>query len=430
MADQGQLGQDFSVSRLLSPLPASTLPTLCSLAACVPAALLPPVLQQVAAKTLGVPLSDEVASNVVWKLQYYVPAVFESSLGPTCVDAPASMKTFQALAPCAVLLQVHNNRDTCPFCDNAPSLKRRESAASATVPNSLHGQCQLEEHRFRVYSLAAGVLFASFQESSCPFCKRFFLDDWCFQKGQARFGHMTDVQYIWQAPLRRSLFVIPKYRSYYAVEVSLLQHLTDTLQFAAGSLRSAVMLWARRHSDNLQKQLIFGNDFTLLPKVEEDLLMAWYTWNAVNLCGNEPRDCNWKFNADFDESLLQHVACIRKRRMDDVAQHLQTCPQCKLNPLVVLDGKYGARRMICASLQGTQQFDQLAVSFDTGCINFAPPGHFHCKACRKTGNVDALIRGQVQVTGMERIERPILSFIRFFCPLFALIRALLGTVVN
>ena len=402
-----QPGADFSVSLLLSPLPAEALPSLLRLASCIPATLAGPILQQLAQQQFQLQLSSQAASNVIWKLEHYLPEVFVSP--HTFADLPPVLKALQQLEPRATLVDIANRRETCPFCTNAPKLQLRQKSDRATVPCNLPGRARVEEHRFRFYSFAAGVQYAFFQEASCGSCRRFFLADWCFSKAQAHFGHMSDVQYMWQAPVHPDMVVIPKYRSYFAVEVALLRHITDTLHFAAGSLRSAVLLWGRRHTETIQHDLIFGADHTLLPHVEEDLLMAWYTWNIMALTAGHPRQCSWKFNAEFDDCLLQHMSIVRALHMDRVAAHVQNCPQCGQRPVTVLDGKYGARRMICAGLDGAQHFEDLGVVFDTGCINFAPPGRFHCGKCARHSDVTALIRGQLKVTGMECLESAGLS---------------------
>ena len=67
------------------------------------------------------------------------------------------------------------------------------------------------------------------------------------------------------------VFVLPKYRSYVAVEVSLLRQLSDSLDFCGGSLMSAVILWANRPPE--QKHKIFGEDHTMLPHVNDDLFL-------------------------------------------------------------------------------------------------------------------------------------------------------------
>ncbi|CAE7764671.1 unnamed protein product [Symbiodinium sp. KB8] len=385
------LGENFSLSLLLSPLPTDAAATVFQLASCIPASLAAPVLRELAVKNYGLQLSAQNADNVVWKIEHYLPAVFQAPSGSASL--PPVLKSFQSLAPSATLVEVHNRRQTCPFCPDTPQLKARECVSQAVIPNNLPRHRSLHEHRFRVYSLAAGVQYASFQEASCPSCNRFYINDWCFRKGQARFGHTADVQYLYQDALSTGLFVIPKYRSYFAVELTLLQHVSDTLHFAAGSLRSAVLLWAKRHSEHVQHSLIFGEDFTLLPHVEDDILMAWYTWNAIRLSGSLPRQLTWNFHSGFDESLQSHVPLIHQVHMDRVAEHMKLCPHCSNSPLLVLDGKHGARRMICAGLQGTQQYASLGVTFDTGCTNFAPPGQLHCKRCRQQTDVAALIEG-------------------------------------
>ena len=112
------------------------------------------------------------------------------------------------------------------------------------------------------------VQHGSFIESWCPKCLRFSIGSWSYQKPQARFGHLEDLRFV-KRPGQTDpvFFAVPKYRSYFAVEIALLQHITDTLNFSGGSLQSAVLLWARKHSGPQQHNSILGPDHTMLPHV-------------------------------------------------------------------------------------------------------------------------------------------------------------------
>lgn len=113
----------------------------------------------------------------------------------------------------------------------------------------------------------------------------------------------------------------------------------------------------------------------------------------------------WSFTGDaFDEALLAHVPCIRKTNIRNMALHMASCPRCKSDPLAVVDGKDGARRMICAGTEGSVSFEDLGIVFDTGCIKFAHASNQHCKCCASAKDVVGLIPSQTKVLGTETAE--------------------------
>ena len=61
---------------------------------------------------------------------------------------------------------------------------------------------------------------------------------------------------------------MPRYRSFYAVEVALLNHITDCLHFCRGSMKAAVLVWANPR-EVWEQELLLGPDRTLLGIVGE-----------------------------------------------------------------------------------------------------------------------------------------------------------------
>ena len=64
-----------------------------------------------------------------------------------------------------------------------------------------------------------------------------------------------------------------------------------------------------------------------------------------------------------------------------MAEHVRDCPRCKGLLLILVDGKHGARRLICANLDGVAVFKDFDVAMHTGCTNHAPPKGFYCRRC-------------------------------------------------
>ena len=84
----------------------------------------------------------------------------------------------------------------------------------------------------------------------------------------------------------------------------------------------------------------------------------------------------------MEESLLQVLPIFRKRRLDYIAEHCKSCPVCSQCLFVLIDGKQGARRFICAGMDGSRAFPELGVSLFTGCMKHAGPNDVFCRACR------------------------------------------------
>ena len=114
-------------------------------------------------------------------------------------------------------------------------------------------------------------------------------------------------------------------------------------------MKAAVLVWAMRHSETWQQDLLLGPDRTQLPHTISNLLSAWYAWRAFDMAGPLAEHIVWDVTpTGFDASLLAHTAAIREQHLDWVAAHIKACPRCRDNPCVIVDGKAGARRLICA----------------------------------------------------------------------------------
>ena len=128
-------------------------------------------------------------------------------------------------------------------------------------------------------------------ELQCRACQRCFLGHWSFRRPQSVFGHIADLQCHESAS--DGFFVVPRYRSYYAVEVALLRHITDCLHFCGGSMKAAVLVWASQQTEAWQQDLLLGPDRTLLPHTISNLLSAWYSWRAFEMAGQQQQPVEW-----------------------------------------------------------------------------------------------------------------------------------------
>ena len=149
-------------------------------------------------------------------------------------------------------------------CLCGQDLQDRAPVAEAIIANNTAAS-PAAQNRYKVYSLNAGLLWADFVEQRCPACRTCFLGNWSFRRPQSAFGHISGLQC--HASDADGFFIIPRYRSFFAVEIALLRHLTDSLHFSGGSIKAAVLVWASRHAEPWQQDLLLGPDRTQLPHI-------------------------------------------------------------------------------------------------------------------------------------------------------------------
>lgn len=109
----------------------------------------------------------------------------------------------------------------------------------------------------------------------------------------------------------------------------------------------------------------------------------------------------WQDLDGFEASLSQVLPHLRKQRLNKVAEHIHSCPICQQCVWILLDGKQGARRFICAGLEGHRTFADLGVSIYTGCMNHAGPNDVFCKRCRPSSLLQSALIPQEKVLQVE-----------------------------
>lgn len=258
---------DVSWTALLAPLDASAAATAVLVLQVVPIPLAGPVLRSLALALHRQNLEANAAQNVVWKLAQYLPAL---TCGQRTV-APllSSVKDIQRHCPTISLVRVSSARSQC-HCGH--DVKDREPVAGAAIANNT-ASLGKTTNRYKVYSLNAGHVWADFVEQQCPACRRCFLGNWSFKRVQSSFGHISDLQC--DSCEADGFFIIPRYRSFFAVEIALLRHLTDSLHFGGGSIKAAILVWAGQHKETCQQDLLLGPDRTQLPHtISNDCLVS------------------------------------------------------------------------------------------------------------------------------------------------------------
>ena len=98
-------GGDFSMAALVAPLPVNIASMVLDIVRIVPHALAGKALQACAAAQHRVELPDQIAGNIVWKIQQHLPAVCLNAVHAQGQGLPAALKTLREMCPGLPLVQ-------------------------------------------------------------------------------------------------------------------------------------------------------------------------------------------------------------------------------------------------------------------------------------------------------------------------------------
>eukprot|EP00971_Amphidinium_carterae_P236128 4686076-Amphidinium_carterae.1 len=84
--------------------------------------------------------------------------------------------------------------------------------------------------------------------------------------------------------------------------------------------------------------------------LRDRLSTAWFAWQALQLLGPSAAiGAAFDFtDSGIDRCLQALQPSIREVRLKAIAVHTQSCSKCQDGLLAIGDGKYGAKRWICA----------------------------------------------------------------------------------
>eukprot|EP00959_Pyramimonas_sp_CCMP1952_P058594 1223458-Pyramimonas_sp.AAC.1 len=258
----------------MHPLPAAAFGVVARVQSCVPNELAPPFVRALVRKELKVEAADNAIKNVLWKLQSYV------GLGNTRehdLNHPA-LKEMQELCPESETVLLSSTHGQCPKCEHI-DLVIQPGKSRGRIGNKWEERgaaSASQDFRFRIYTLGAGVQYCRFREEYCPSCKCYFVGNWMYKKnagidGRANFGKMSGMTAVsTQAAL--PYFVVAQEMAWYAVDLQLLQFITDDLQHSGGTFTSAIHVWAKQHPGREQQNLILGDFMTQTDHTREPAL--------------------------------------------------------------------------------------------------------------------------------------------------------------
>ena len=193
-------------------------------------------------------------------------------------------------------------------------------------------------------------------------------------------------------------------KSWYAVHSNLLRFITDELHHSGGTFSSAVVVWSKQHRTPIQQEMILGADHTKQRNITDALADAWFVYQSVRLAGVSCKALEWRFTRDgLEDIFLKLAPFIRKEHLHRILAHMQSCPRCRHNVVILLDGKYGARRFLCSNVDGYWKVEEFGVGVYTGCMANAGAGHFHCRACRPSTLKQMHLIPQSQVIGLTEV---------------------------
>jgi hypothetical protein len=155
------------------------------------------------------------------------------------------------------------------------------------------------------------------------------LGEWTYTKAQGQqYGRRQAVQ--WDGHGRTAAHVVvPKEHAAYAVEVPLLEHMTEQLHHGGVTFTAFVRIWAAMHPELEQQRLILGSDLTAFQNTRDRLLEAWSVWQAVHMAPLAAASHQWSFARDaLEQCLLDLLPAIRKAHLAEVALHCENCFSC------------------------------------------------------------------------------------------------------
>eukprot|EP00438_Fugacium_kawagutii_P006465 Skav206262 [mRNA] locus=scaffold265:166705:169001:- [translate_table: standard] len=292
------------LERILCPVPAFAFSAVADVLRDVAVHLAGPILEQVLNTDFQLNLRLKDVENVIWKVTQYLPCLARA--GASLGHLPFSLKRYQDLCPEAVTVSLPCRQTHCQ-CGKA--VMQKAASASATVPNNLPGRQEDMDNHFLIFTQAAGVQRAEFCEKFCSTCRIYFVGGWQFEKKAQAYHHMQNLKYI-GSDMDAEIFVscphllcpwvvVPKYRSYFAVEVGLLKSLTDEIVHSGATFSSAVLRWVKQHPEREQVKRLLGPDLTLLERCRRRLEEAWYLWHATRMGGAALGGITWRLTQEW-----------------------------------------------------------------------------------------------------------------------------------
>ena len=145
------------------------------------------------------------------------------------------LKSLQKNCPDCPTVLVRAERDRCVKCSASLTDGKRHESFDQQMPGAMRYSPATSSTRFRAFTRNAGLQHAVFQPKQCPSpaCGWHYIAGWMYKVDRNRIVNCT-----WLGPHPSDYFVIPKMRSWLAVDMDLLSLVSDSFLHQKASFRS------------------------------------------------------------------------------------------------------------------------------------------------------------------------------------------------
>ena len=361
-----------SAAVLLHPLPEAALPSFLHVLRDVPHSLAEPFIRHELSRH-GISAEPHDVRNVLFKLRAAGLAHdVVGSIGP-------SLKALQKDVLDKPMMYIREDRESCVTCSEALCDGQRYESFDQQMSAGMRRNAPAEgPTRFRAFTFHAGFQFAVFQPKLCRACRWHYIAGWTYRADR---NHITACK--WIGPCPRTWFVIPKLRSWLAIDMALLSVLDSQLLHQKASFQSMFRVWADMHPEPWQQRLLRGDLGTQERHNTQRLEDGWMTWSATKWAGGRDPHIRWDFSSaeTFDLTLCSYKPVLDDTLFSSVVDHIPACPRCTHLLALITDGKAGAGRCVCSNLNKFRLIPELQAMIHTGCEEHADSYHLYCSSC-------------------------------------------------
>lgn len=333
------------VTAAMDPLPAHCLGVLLTANTRFPPKARASVAQRALKDVHGLEVTETDVAFVFDKLESHLPAILKGV--PNTYQGPLRV---------------------CPAVSSCPTCKTVFGIHARKVPVDL-------------YSSAHGRSEGIAEEHHCDSCGKFFLGHWSYTRKSTREGDSPIAEYRLAGPiLEEEFFLLPNNSMHKAAACSQrdLKLLTGVLHHARGSFHAAGEIFA---------DMAGGKGSSSFDNAHKVMAVLWFAWALVRfLPWHETQKLDWTkywFGGQLvnDLWLLGLKPLVRKYFVLKWAiGHLADCKTCGKVFAIGLDGKRGAKRFLCACLEGPPRYvPEVDAWLQQGCPRAPAYGSLYCQ---------------------------------------------------
>ena len=264
----------------------------------IPYSLAAPFIRQ-ELESRSVPAAIRDIDNVLFKLR----------AAGLCADvvenAGPSLKALQHSCLDMPTVFIREDRESCAMCPEPARLVegKRLEIFNQKMPQGMRYAPAEGPTRFRAFTYHAGLQHAVFQPKQCLRCQCHYLAGWMYKVERNSIRQCK-----WIGPCPAKYFVVPKQKSWLAVDIELLSASNSQILHQVASFESIFRVWAAMHPEPWQQSLLKGDMGTLETNNTQRLEDAWMAWSAITWADRGGQDIVWDFSTlgAFDETLCSY----------------------------------------------------------------------------------------------------------------------------